>query len=157
MAVALLPNGTYHYDWNVGGHSVGSSTILIRRSGGTLDVGESGSLPGRTIISERKIPEATFANLSYVADANGKHVVLTFAGNEATLAADGQHHDDRSTGRRPISRQRQHDCGFRAHPGHARHDRREAVYPGLRLRRRSSHARDRYRSAAVATSGHCAR
>jgi len=90
MAVAMLPSGTYHYDWSIGGHSVGSSTVLIRRSGGTLDVGESGSLPGRTIFSERKIREATFANLSYVADAIGKHIVLTFAGNEATLTEDGQ-------------------------------------------------------------------
>jgi len=90
MAVALLPNGTYHYDTSVGGHTVGSSTVLIRRSGGTLDVGESASFAGRTVISERKIREATFANISYVADANGKHLVLTFAGNDATLAADGQ-------------------------------------------------------------------
>jgi dienelactone hydrolase len=90
MAVALLPNGTYHYDTNVGGHTIGSSTILIAHTGGTLDLGESGSLAGRTIISERKIHEATFANISYVADANGKHFVLTFAGNDATLTADGQ-------------------------------------------------------------------
>jgi hypothetical protein len=85
MAVALLPSGTYRYDTSIGGHNVGSSTIRITRSGGTLDVGESGSLVGRTLISDRKIREATFANLSYVADANGKHVVLTFAGNDATL------------------------------------------------------------------------
>jgi pimeloyl-ACP methyl ester carboxylesterase len=90
MAVALLPSGTYHYDTSIGGHSVGSSTILIARSGGTLDVGESGSLAGRIVVSERKIREATFANLSYVADANGKHLVLTFAGDGATLTADGQ-------------------------------------------------------------------
>ncbi len=90
MAVALLPNGTYHYDTSIGGHTVGSSTILITRSGGTLDVGESASFAGRTVISERKVHEATFANISYVADANGKHLVLTFAGNDATLAADGQ-------------------------------------------------------------------
>ncbi|MGA2758789.1 MAG: alpha/beta fold hydrolase [Candidatus Cybelea sp.] len=90
LMVALLPSGTYHYDWSIGGHSVGSSTILVRRSGGTLDVGESGSLPGRTINSERKIREATFANLSYVADAGGKHIVLMFSGNDATLTVDGQ-------------------------------------------------------------------
>jgi pimeloyl-ACP methyl ester carboxylesterase len=90
MAVALLPNGTYHYETTIGGHTLGSSTILIRRDGGTLDVGESASFAGRTVISERKIHEASFANISYVADANGKHLVLTFAGNDATLAADGQ-------------------------------------------------------------------
>ncbi len=90
MVATLLPNGTYHYDTSIGGHSVGSSTILIARSGGRLDVGESGSLAGRTVISERKIREASFANISYVADANGKHIVLTFAGNDATLTADGQ-------------------------------------------------------------------
>jgi hypothetical protein len=90
MAVALLPNGTYHYDTSIGGHTVGSSTILIRHSGGTLDVGESASLAGRTLISDRKIRVAPLANLSYVADANGKHLILTFAGNEATLTADGQ-------------------------------------------------------------------
>ena len=55
MAVALLPSGTYRYETSIGGHSVGSSTIRITRSGGTLDVGESGSLVGRTLISERKI------------------------------------------------------------------------------------------------------
>jgi len=90
MMVALLPSGTYHYDTSIGGHVVGNSTIRIARSGGTLDVGESASFAGRTVISERKIHEATFANISYVADANGKHLVLTFAGNDATLAADGQ-------------------------------------------------------------------
>ena len=90
MAVALLPSGTYRYDTSIGGHSVGSSTIRITRSGGTLDVGESGSLVGRTLISDRKIREATFANLSYVADANGKHIVLTFAGNDATLTGGEQ-------------------------------------------------------------------
>ncbi len=90
MVVSLLPSGTYHYDTSIGGRSVGSSTVLVRRSGGTLDVGESGSFIGRTISSERKIQEATFANISYVADASGKHIVLTFAGNEATLTADGQ-------------------------------------------------------------------
>ena len=46
-------------------------------------------LAGRTLISDRKIREATFANLSYVADANGKHFALTFAGNDATLTAGG--------------------------------------------------------------------
>jgi pimeloyl-ACP methyl ester carboxylesterase len=90
MAVALLPSGTYRYETSIGGHSVGSSTIRITRSGGTLDVGESGSLVGRTLISERKIREANFANLSYVADANGKHLVLTFAGNDATLTGGEQ-------------------------------------------------------------------
>jgi hypothetical protein len=91
MAVTLLPSGTYHYDTSIGGHSVGSSTILIRRTGGTLDVGESASLAGRSLISERKIREATFANISYVADANGQHAALAFAGNEATLSAGAAH------------------------------------------------------------------
>ncbi|MFY9738864.1 MAG: hypothetical protein WAK11_07390, partial [Candidatus Cybelea sp.] len=90
MAVALLPSGTYHYDTSIGGHSVGASTILIRRSGGTLEVGESASLAGRTLISDRRIRVATFANLSYSADASGKHFVLTFSGNDATLTANGQ-------------------------------------------------------------------
>jgi pimeloyl-ACP methyl ester carboxylesterase len=91
MAVALLPSGTYHYETSVGGHSVGSSTIVIRRSGGTLDVGESASVAGVSLISDRKIVAATFANLSYVADADGQHGALTFAGNEATFSAGGAH------------------------------------------------------------------
>ncbi|HLY02129.1 MAG TPA: alpha/beta fold hydrolase [Candidatus Cybelea sp.] len=90
MMVALLPSGTYHYDTSIGGHSVGSSTILITRSAGTLDVGESVSVMGRTLISDRKISVANFASLSYVADANGKHLILTFAGNDATLTGSGQ-------------------------------------------------------------------
>ncbi len=87
MAVALLPSGTYRYETSIGGHSVGSSTIVVARSGGTLDVGESASLAGRSLTSNRKIQETTFANLSYVADANGQHGTLTFAGNEATFSA----------------------------------------------------------------------
>ncbi|MGC2632951.1 MAG: alpha/beta fold hydrolase [Candidatus Cybelea sp.] len=91
MAVALLPSGTYRYETSIGGHSVGSSTIVIARSGGTLDIGESASLAGRSLISERKIREATFANISYVADASGQHAALTFAGNEATFSAGAVH------------------------------------------------------------------
>jgi uncharacterized protein len=91
MAVALLPSGTYRYETGIGGHSVGSSTIVIRRSGGTLDIGESASLAGRSLISDRKIQATTFANLSYVADADGQHAALTFAGNEATLSAGAVH------------------------------------------------------------------
>jgi uncharacterized protein len=90
LLAVLLPSGTYHYETSLGGHSVGSSTILIARSAGTLEVGESASLLGRTVSSDRKIRESTFANLSYVADANGKHVVLTFAGSDATLTGSGQ-------------------------------------------------------------------
>ena len=91
MAVALLPSGTYRYETSIGGHSVGSSTIVIGRNGGTLDIGESASLAGRSLISERKIREATFANISYVADASGQHAALTFSGNEATLSAGAVH------------------------------------------------------------------
>jgi hypothetical protein len=91
MAVALLPSGTYRYETSIGGHSAGSSTIVIRRSGGTLDIGESASLAGVVVISDRKIVAATFANLSYVADANGQHAALTFSGNEATLSAGAVH------------------------------------------------------------------
>jgi uncharacterized protein len=91
MAVALLPSGTYRYETSIGGHSVGSSTIVVRRTGGTLDIGESASLAGRSLISDRKIQATTFANLSYVADADGQHAALTFAGNEATLSAGAVH------------------------------------------------------------------
>jgi hypothetical protein len=91
MAVALLPSGTYRYETSIGGHSVGSSTIVIRRSGGTLDVGESASVAGVSLISDRKIVAATFANISYVADANGQHGALAFAGNEATFSAGAAH------------------------------------------------------------------
>jgi uncharacterized protein len=90
MAVALLPSGTYRYDTTIGGHSVGGSTIVIRRAGGTLDIGESATLMGQSLISERKIKAASFATLSYHADAGGKHYVLTIAGNDATLTGGEQ-------------------------------------------------------------------
>lgn len=86
----ILPSGTYRYETSIGGTSVGGSTLLVRRTNGALEVSESASLAGRALISDRKIRTANFANLSYAADANGKHFVLTFAGNEATLTGGGQ-------------------------------------------------------------------
>jgi hypothetical protein len=156
LMVALLPSGTYHYDWSIGGHSVGSSTILVRRSGGTLDVGESGSLPGRTINSERKIREATFANLSYVADAGGKHIVLTFSGNDATLTADGQNTTIAAPAGAPFLVNDNMTAGFALMPATLASDGREAVDLGLPLRRVRRGARDGYRPADATAAGRCA-
>lgn len=85
-AAPILPTGTYHYDLLIGGKPVGSSTLLVRHHDGIVEIGESGSLAGATIVSNRKLTETTFATLSYVADAGGKHVVVTVAGNTATAS-----------------------------------------------------------------------
>lgn len=81
----LLPTGTYRYEMSIGGHTVGGSTIVVRRRGAVVEIAESGTLAGRAIISDRKIREAGFTTLSYVADVGGKHLVLTIAGNQAIL------------------------------------------------------------------------
>jgi pimeloyl-ACP methyl ester carboxylesterase len=81
----VLPDGTYRYAMTIGGRNVGSSTIVIHREGAAIVIGESASLAGITLVSERKIEQSTFATLSYSVDAGGKHAVVSVIGNDATV------------------------------------------------------------------------
>ncbi|HYL27074.1 MAG TPA: alpha/beta fold hydrolase [Candidatus Nitrosotalea sp.] len=84
----VLPDGTYRYEMSVAGRAAGTSTIVVRREGGTIVIGESASVAGIGLLSERKIEESTYATQSYVVDAAGKHAIVTILGNEATLTHD---------------------------------------------------------------------
>jgi hypothetical protein len=88
MAVALLPNGTYHYDTSVGGHTVGSSPILIRRSGGALDDRGRGlvrsgcdqtSKPTNNDL--RKSPLNGYLEPGFAAEANDEETVAALLGH----------------------------------------------------------------------------
>lgn len=81
----ILPDGTYRYELSVDGRSIGESTIVVRRERFFIVVGESASVAGIALVTERKIDEQTFATLGYTADTGTKHVVVTVAGNTATL------------------------------------------------------------------------
>ncbi len=84
-ANAVLPNGTYAYEMRVGAGAIGRSTIVVHRDGGAIRVGESASLAGAALVSERSIDEATFATIAYSVDAYGKHAVVSFDGRAATV------------------------------------------------------------------------
>ena len=86
---AVLPDGTYTYEMRVGGSAIGSSTIVVRRDGGTIEVAESASMSGATLVSERSIREATFATSTYSVDTRGTHAAIAFAGNVATVTQNG--------------------------------------------------------------------
>lgn len=88
-ASTILPDGTYRYDVTIGGHAVGNSTIVIRREGGAITIGESASLAGTAVVSERKIDESTFATVSYTGEAGGKRATVAVAGNEAAVTQNG--------------------------------------------------------------------
>lgn len=87
----ILPDGTYRYATTIGGRNVGSSTIVVRREGAAIVIGESASLAGITLISQRKLEESTFATLSYTVDAGGKHAVVTALGNDVTVTQGTNH------------------------------------------------------------------
>jgi pimeloyl-ACP methyl ester carboxylesterase len=82
---APLPNGTYRYEMNVGAHAIGNSTIVVRRSGSTVEIAESATMAGAALVTERLIDEATFATSSYSVDWSGQHATLAIVGNGATL------------------------------------------------------------------------
>jgi uncharacterized protein len=82
---AILPDGTYEYETTIAGRSAGTSTIVIRRDGGTIVIAESTALAGVPLVSERKIEESTYTTSSYAVDAAGGHAAVTILGNEATL------------------------------------------------------------------------
>ncbi|HZV76284.1 MAG TPA: alpha/beta fold hydrolase [Candidatus Babeliales bacterium] len=90
-AAPILPDGTYRYQTSIGGQSVGTSTIVIDRSGGALAVSESATLAGHALVSKRTIQEANFATTDYSATVSGKQFIVTITGNDATLTADGKH------------------------------------------------------------------
>ena len=85
-AAAQIPQGTYRYAMSAGGSTIGSSTIVVERSGGTVSIGESATMGGTSLVSHRSLDATTFATLAYQADASGKHLVASFEGNSATLA-----------------------------------------------------------------------
>lgn len=85
----ILPEGTYRYGITIGGNSVGTSTIVIRRDGGVIAIGESASVAGTTLVSHRKIDEASFATLAYTVDFGRKHAAVAVSGNAATVTQDG--------------------------------------------------------------------
>lgn len=86
----VLPNGTYRYQMNIGGKPVGSSTIVVSRSGSEIEIGESAALLGQGLVSRRTLIAASFQTLSYGADARGKHFAVNLAGSRATLTVAGQ-------------------------------------------------------------------
>lgn len=85
----ILPEGTYRYGITIGGNSVGTSTIVIRRDGGVIAIGESASVAGTTLVSNRKIDEASFATLAYTVDFGRKHAAVAVLRNAATVTQDG--------------------------------------------------------------------
>ncbi len=82
---SVLPDGTYRYAISVGGHSVGNSTIVVRRDGGVIVVEERADIPGLNLTSVRKLEESTFATLSYTVDTDGGRAAVTVVGSEATV------------------------------------------------------------------------
>ncbi|MBV9719166.1 MAG: alpha/beta fold hydrolase [Candidatus Eremiobacteraeota bacterium] len=90
-STGALPDGTYRYDVTVDGRSVGESTIVIQRNGGTITMGESASVGGVALVSHRTLDESTFATLGYVVDIGATHAGVTFLGNQATLTQAGAH------------------------------------------------------------------
>lgn len=88
-AASVLPDGTYRYDITIGGHSVGNSTIVIRRESGTIAIGESASLVGTAVVSNRKLDESTFATVSYAGEAGGKRATVAVAGNALAVTQNG--------------------------------------------------------------------
>ncbi|MGC1380361.1 MAG: alpha/beta fold hydrolase [Candidatus Baltobacteraceae bacterium] len=79
-----FPDGTYRYEMRLGGRPIGSSTMVVSRSGGILTVGESASLAGAALVTQRTIEEPAFSTISYRTNAGGP-VVVTVLGNEARL------------------------------------------------------------------------
>ncbi len=86
----ILPDGTYRYESRVAGNPVGSSTIVVRRRGGNVEIEESGALFNSGLVSTRELSAATFATTRYTATAHGERFTLTVAGATATLTSDGQ-------------------------------------------------------------------
>ena len=85
----VLPDGTYRYDITIGGQSVGTSTVVIRRDGGAIAIGESAALAGTAVLSSRTIDESTFATVSYTGEAGGKRATVAIVGNEAAVVQNG--------------------------------------------------------------------
>jgi uncharacterized protein len=85
-SAAILPDGTYNYEMRVAGKVVANSTITVHRDGAEIVVQEGAYASGVPVaMTTRRLEEPTFATLSYVLDGNGQHVVVTIAGNDATL------------------------------------------------------------------------
>lgn len=89
-AATVLPDGTYRYETSIAGRPVGGSTIVIRRKGDAIEIGESASLMGQGLVSEREIVESTFATTRYVASSGGKELAVTIDGSVAILSSGGQ-------------------------------------------------------------------
>ena len=88
-AAPVLPDGTYRYATSVGGRPVGTSTIVVRRTGNVVTIVENGTLAGNAAITLRRLDAPTFATLSYAIDYDGKHAGVSVAGSEATLTQGG--------------------------------------------------------------------
>ena len=84
-ASAILPDGTYVYEIE-GAASVATSTIVVHREGAAIVMGESTSVNGIVITTQRRIDESTFATLSYALDGAGQHADVTVVGTQATVA-----------------------------------------------------------------------
>ena len=82
---ALLPDGTYRYAIRIGGSQVGSSVIVVRHIGKTIEIDESANFAGRSVTSTRIVDATTFAAVSYDAEVNGQKLALTVTGSTAKL------------------------------------------------------------------------
>ena len=84
-STTILPDGTYRYSIEQSGAVVGNSTIVVRRSSGSLTIGESGDKPQETVLSHRTLDPASFLTSAYSADINGSHLDVAIAGTNATI------------------------------------------------------------------------
>jgi len=88
-ASPVLPDGTYRYEMRIGGTSIGTSTIVIRRRDDAIEITESAAIAGRTLASTRFVDARTFATRSYEVQADGNRFTMSIAGNDATLTHAG--------------------------------------------------------------------
>ncbi len=86
-AGGMLPNGTYHYEIRLGSGAIGSSTILVRRAAGSVEIDENGELLGQSLASRRSLAATTLRTLSYSGEAGGKHFNVSIEGDQASLLA----------------------------------------------------------------------
>jgi dienelactone hydrolase len=87
---ATLPDGTYRFAIRIGGSQVGSSVVVVRHVGTTIEIDESANLAGSSLTSTRVLNAQTFATRSYNADVNGRKLSLSISGNTAKLTNDNQ-------------------------------------------------------------------
>ncbi|HEV3091452.1 MAG TPA: alpha/beta fold hydrolase [Candidatus Cybelea sp.] len=86
-ASTVLPNGTYLYAIDVGGQAVGKSTIVVSREPGSIEIGESASVIGQSLVTRRTLTASTWATVSYSGSSGAKSFSVNIRENQAVLTA----------------------------------------------------------------------